>query len=92
MEVDQEVLATSKSNTSVDMNTSIHLAKRPKEKIIPGETFEVRRTPVPGKEDVKDGHALIKTEYLSVDPGIPAAHVLNLVIYTNDFSNEGLVE
>jgi NADPH-dependent curcumin reductase CurA len=52
------------------MNTSIHLAKRPKENIIPGETFEIRKNPIPEKEDVKDGEVLIKVEYLSVDPGI----------------------
>ena len=51
------------------MNTSIHLAKRPQENIVPGETFEVRRTPVPRNEDVKDGGVLVKVEYLSVDPG-----------------------
>lgn len=59
-----------RSNLDNIMNTSIHLAKRPKENIVPGETFEVRRTPIPKKEDVKDGQALIKVEYLSVDPGI----------------------
>jgi len=57
------------STTKVDMNTSIHLAKRPKENIVPGETFEVRRTPIPRKEDVKEGSVLVKVEYLSVDPG-----------------------
>ena len=36
---------------------------------MPGGTFEVRRTPVPGKEDVKEGGLLVKVEYLSVDPG-----------------------
>ena len=58
------------TTTDLDnMNTSIHLAKRPKENIVPGETFEVRRTPIPKREDVNDGHALVKVEYLSVDPG-----------------------
>jgi len=51
------------------MNTSIHLAKRPKENIVPGETFQLQRSPIPRKEDVKDGQALVKVEYLSVDPG-----------------------
>jgi NADPH-dependent curcumin reductase CurA len=54
----------------IDMNTSIHLAKRPKDRIIPGETFEVRRTPIPKKDAVKEGQALLKVEYLSVDPGM----------------------
>lgn len=53
-----------------DMNTSIHLVKRPKESIVPGETFELRKSPVPKKDDVKEGEVLVKVEYLSVDPGI----------------------
>lgn len=57
------------STTIADMNTSIHLAKRPKGNIVPGETFEVRQTPIPRKEDVKEGAVLVKAEYLSVDPG-----------------------
>src|SRR5579862_1675165 len=55
---------------SPHMNTSIHLAKRPKVSIVPGETFEVRRTPIPKKEDVKEGQCLVRVEYLSVDPGM----------------------
>ena len=51
------------------MNTSIHLVKRPREEIIPGETFEVRRSPIPRNEDVKDDEVLVRVEYLSVDPG-----------------------
>jgi NADPH-dependent curcumin reductase CurA len=61
------------SSTSDIMNTTIHLAKRPKEAIVPGETFEVRRSPIPKKEDVKDGQVLVKVEYLSVDPGLTCA-------------------
>lgn len=57
------------------MNTSIHLAKRPTGNIVPGETFEVRRTPIPREEDVQDGTVLVKVEYLSVDPGLDF-HVL----------------
>jgi NADPH-dependent curcumin reductase CurA len=57
-------------DTSDNMNTTIHLAKRPKEGIVPGETFEVRQSPIPKNDDVKDGNALVKVEYLSVDPGI----------------------
>ena len=59
-----------KSYAALDMNTSIHLVKRPASRIVPGETFEVRRTPIPTREDVKDGEVLVKVEYLSVDPGI----------------------
>jgi NADPH-dependent curcumin reductase CurA len=57
-------------DTTDHMNTSIHLAERPKEGIVLGETFEVRRSPIPKNDDVKDGKALVKVEYLSVDPGI----------------------
>jgi NADPH-dependent curcumin reductase CurA len=60
---------------TTDMNTSIHLAKRPKESIIPGETFEIRKSPIPKKDDVKDGEVLVKIEYLSVDPGMFIADV-----------------
>ena len=69
-----EQVETSSTNIAdnIDMNTSIHLAKRPKDRIIPGETFEVRRTPIPKKDAVKEGQALVKVEYLSVDPGMYA--------------------
>jgi NADPH-dependent curcumin reductase CurA len=53
-----------------DMNISVHLAKRPVDRIVPGETFESRRSPIPRREDVKDGELLVKVEYLSVDPGL----------------------
>jgi NADPH-dependent curcumin reductase CurA len=53
-----------------DTNTSIHLAKRPKDGIVPGETFETRQSPIPKKEDVKEGECLVRVDYLSVDPGI----------------------
>ena len=55
------------------MNTTIHLAKRPKEGIVSGETFEVRRGAIPKREDVRDGQVLVKVEYLSVDPGLACA-------------------
>lgn len=55
------------------MNTSIHLAKRPTQGIVPGETFEVRREPIPKRENVKDGQVLVKVEHLSVDPGLTCA-------------------
>jgi len=38
-----------------------------------GETFEVRRGPMPKREDVTDGQVLVKVEYLSVDPGLACA-------------------
>ena len=60
-------------SSSDSMNTTIHLAKRPKEAIVPGETFEVRKGPMPKREDVTDGQVLVKVEYLSVDPGLACA-------------------
>ena len=65
----------SSTTTTTDMNTSIHLAKRPKESIVPGQTFEIRKSPIPKKDDVKDGQVLVKVEYLSVDPGLWRYHV-----------------
>lgn len=53
------------------MNTTIVLAQRPKRDIVPGETFQARKTPIPKNGDVKPGQVLIRVEYLSVDPGIP---------------------
>ena len=79
---------TPTSATSTDMNTSIHLAKRPKENIVPGETFEVRQTPIPRKEDVTEGTVLVKVEYLSVDPGLSGVRK----VARADCSDEGVVE
>lgn len=51
--------------------TSVHLAKRPKGNIIPGETFETNTSnAVPKASDLKDGEVLFKTLYLSLDPAM----------------------
>jgi len=70
------------------MNTSIHLAKRPKDTIVTGETFEVRRTPIPKKEDVKNGECLVRVEYLSVDPGISQSGVIDSLIAMRGWLND----
>ena len=50
--------------------TSVHLAKRPKDKIIPGETFNTKTNEIPQKFDLKDGEVLFQTLYLSLDPAM----------------------
>ncbi|KAL9005499.1 MAG: hypothetical protein Q9188_001736 [Gyalolechia gomerana] len=50
--------------------TSIHLAKRPKSNIVPGETFESKSNAIPKTADLKDGEVLFKTLYLSLDPAM----------------------
>ena len=50
--------------------TSIHLAQRPKDKIIPGETFKLKSNEVPKESDLKDGEVLLQSLYLSLDPAM----------------------
>jgi len=50
--------------------TAVHLAKRPKASIVPGETFELKQHPMPKESDLKDGEVLIKSLYLSLDPAM----------------------
>ena len=49
---------------------SIVLAKRPKDKIIPGETFKLQTGPSPQESDLKDGEVLFETLLLSLDPAM----------------------
>lgn len=50
---------------------SVVLAKRPKDNIIPGETFTlVSDNPVPSTDDLKDGEVLFESNYLSIDPAM----------------------
>ncbi|MCJ1284084.1 hypothetical protein MMC26_003415 [Xylographa opegraphella] len=49
---------------------SIVLAERPKDKIIPGQTFSVKTYPVPTEADLKDRQVLVETLYLSLDPAM----------------------
>ncbi|KAH7029292.1 zinc-binding dehydrogenase [Microdochium trichocladiopsis] len=51
-------------------NTSYHLAQRPKPDLIPGKTFEKRTNPAPTADQLKDGHVLVESLYLSLDPAM----------------------
>ncbi|KAF1999412.1 NAD(P)-binding protein [Amniculicola lignicola CBS 123094] len=50
--------------------TSIHLAERPTDQIIPGKTFKSKKQPIPNASSLKDGEVLIQTLYLSLDPAM----------------------
>ena len=50
--------------------TSIHLAKRPKDKIIPGETFSAKKNSTPKEADLQDGEVVFQILYLSLDPAM----------------------
>ena len=50
---------------------SVVLAKRPKDNVVPGETFRlVSDTPTPSGDDLKDGEVLFETNYMSIDPAM----------------------
>jgi NADPH-dependent curcumin reductase CurA len=49
---------------------AVHLAKRPKSTIVPGETFSIKEHPIPKAEDLKDGEVIFQTLYLSLDPAM----------------------
>lgn len=50
--------------------TSVHLAERPKDAIVPGRTFATKQHPVPSASDLKDGEVIFRTLYLSLDPAM----------------------
>lgn len=50
--------------------TSVCLAERPKDRIIPGKTFKTQTQPVPSAASLKDGEVLFQTLYLSLDPAM----------------------
>lgn len=50
--------------------TSVHLAERPKDRIIPGKTFTIQSQPLPDPSSLKDGEVLFQTLYLSLDPAM----------------------
>jgi len=66
---------------------SVVLAKRPKDNIIPGETFTLKSQPAPTEADLKDGEVLFESLYLSLDPAmrgwlngnsfLPISHLLD---------------
>lgn len=51
-------------------NLSVVLAERPKDNIIPGQTFNEKRTPIPSPADLQDGQVLVEVLYLSLDPAM----------------------
>lgn len=46
------------------------LAQRPKDMIVPGQTFKTISKPRPTESDLKSGEVLIETLYLSLDPAM----------------------
>ncbi|KAF2186944.1 NAD(P)-binding protein [Zopfia rhizophila CBS 207.26] len=50
--------------------TSVHLAERPKDRIVPGQTFTTKQQPTPNASSLKDGEVLFQTLYLSLDPAM----------------------
>ncbi|KAL9011725.1 MAG: hypothetical protein Q9173_003455 [Seirophora scorigena] len=55
---------------SVSTFKSVHLAKRPTDRIIPGETFTLKTGEAPKESDLKDGEVLFQSLYLSLDPAM----------------------
>ncbi|PMB68206.1 putative NADP-dependent oxidoreductase YfmJ [Beauveria bassiana] len=51
-------------------NLQIVLAERPKDEIIPGQTFHQRVTPAPTEADLADGDVLVEVLYVSLDPAM----------------------
>lgn len=51
--------------------TSVTLAERPKDAIIPGQTFTLStQNVVPTEADLKPGEVVLKALYLSLDPAM----------------------
>ena len=49
---------------------SVHLAQRPKDNIVPGETFTLKTNDAPRESDLKDGEVIFQSLYLSLDPAM----------------------
>ncbi|KEF63641.1 uncharacterized protein A1O9_01619 [Exophiala aquamarina CBS 119918] len=50
---------------------TVTLAKRPKDNIVPGETFKLNKNnKAPSAADLKDGEVIFESNYLSVDPAM----------------------
>lgn len=50
--------------------TSIQLAERPKDQIVPGKTFTAKTQSLPSASSLKDGQVLFQSLYLSLDPAM----------------------
>jgi NADPH-dependent curcumin reductase CurA len=49
---------------------AVHLAKRPKAGIVPGETFALKKHEFPKASDLKEGEVIFQALYLSLDPAM----------------------
>ena len=49
---------------------AVVLASRPKNNIVPGETFKLITKPTPKASDLKDGEVIFESVYLSLDPAM----------------------
>lgn len=49
---------------------SVVLAQRPKDTIVPGQTFNLITKDAPTEADLKDGEVLFQSLYLSLDPAM----------------------
>jgi NADPH-dependent curcumin reductase CurA len=50
--------------------TSVVLAERPTDKVVPGKTFSTKEHPLLTASNLKDGEVLFQTLYLSLDPAM----------------------
>lgn len=57
-------------SVSTPKSKSVHLAKRPRDRIIPGETFTLKTGEAPKDSDLKDGEVLLQSLYLGLDPAM----------------------
>lgn len=55
---------------AADTYSSVHLAKRPKNNIVQGETFALKTHEAPTASSLKDGEVLFQSLYLSLDPAM----------------------
>ena len=56
--------------TKMSSYQSVVLAKRPKDNIVPGETFKLEHKPTLSEASLNDGEVLFETRYLSLDPAM----------------------
>ncbi|KAL8972705.1 MAG: hypothetical protein Q9197_002665 [Variospora fuerteventurae] len=57
-------------SVSTPKSKSVHLAKRPSDRIIPGETFTLKTGEAPKESDLKDEEVLLQSLYLGLDPAM----------------------
>jgi hypothetical protein len=50
--------------------TAVHLAERPKDDIIPGQTFTEKSHPLPSPSKLQPGEVILQVLYLSLDPAM----------------------